>query len=58
MVDALTTYRAAGGGLAFYFVATDETARWQRILTEAGFEPGHYVIENELTQSPQLPRFE
>ena len=58
MVDALTAYREAGGGLALYFVATDETARWNRILTESGFEPGHYVIENELTQSPQLPRFE
>lgn len=58
MVDALKSYREAGGGLALYFVATDEISRWQTIMSESGFEPGHYVIENELTQSPQLPRFE
>ena len=58
MIKALKTYQAAGGGLALYYVATDETARWQKILDEAGFTPGQYVIENELIQSPQLPSFE
>ncbi|MDA8746499.1 hypothetical protein N9N28_17890, partial [Rubripirellula amarantea] len=58
MMESLSKYQQAGGGLALYFVDTDETSRWQKILSESGFEPGHYVIENELTQSPQLPRFE
>ncbi|QDT07489.1 hypothetical protein K227x_59160 [Rubripirellula lacrimiformis] len=58
MIESLKRYQAAGGGLALYFVSADETTRWKRILSDAGFEPGHYVIENELTQSPQLPRFE
>jgi len=58
MVDALQEYRESGGGLALYYVATEDTARWKKILDMAGFEPGQYIIENELTPSPQLPQFD
>lgn len=58
MVESLKRYRNKGGGLALYFVANDETPRWQAILDESGFEPGHYIIENDLVASPQLPRFD
>jgi hypothetical protein len=58
MLDALTSYRKQGGGLALYYVAKEETPRWQEILGRAGFEPGSYVIESTLVAHPQLPRFE
>tara|TARA_R110002049_G_scaffold309101_2_gene516882 strand:+ start:1470 stop:2168 length:699 start_codon:yes stop_codon:yes gene_type:complete len=58
MLDALRRYRETGGGLAMYFVGKEQTSVWDRILKEAGFERGHYIIENELTESPQLPRMD
>lgn len=58
MVASLSTYREAGGTLALYYVGTEQTARWQRILAMAGFEQGSYVIENELSSNPQLPRLD
>lgn len=58
LMESLTSYRQQGGGLALYFVAEEQIAVWQNILNEAGFEPSHYIIENELVASPQLPRFD
>ncbi|WP_050769461.1 hypothetical protein [Blastopirellula marina] len=58
MLDSLKRYRAQGGGLALYFVSQEETARWRRILSDAGFEPGQYVIEHEMVANAQLPRFD
>lgn len=58
LLESLTRYREQGGGLALYYVAEDEAGRWQGILEEAGFEPGHYIIENDLVANPQLPKFD
>lgn len=58
MMKSLRRYADNGGGLALYFVARDQVQPWRQILSEAGFEPGHFIIENDLTSSPQLPRFE
>jgi len=58
MLDALTGYQQQGGGLALYYVAKEETSRWQDILDRAGFQPGSYLIESALVSRPQLPRFE
>lgn len=55
--DSLKRYQSLGGGLALYFVAESERARWNNLLQEAGFTSGHYVIESDLSASPQLPRF-
>jgi len=57
LLDSLNAYREVGGGLALYYVASDEVPRWRRILDKAGFEPGQFVIENELTENPRLPEF-
>jgi len=57
MLKELKQYREAGGALALYFVANEQTPRWRKILDEAGFEPGQFVIENELTSTPRLPQF-
>lgn len=58
MLDSLKKYREQGGGLALYFVSQEETARWRRILSDAGFEPGSYVIEHEMVAQAKLPRFD
>ncbi len=58
MMESLKRYRAKGGGLALYFVAHDERQRWHALLQEAGFPPGHYIIEGQLSANPQLPRFD
>ncbi|MEO8165590.1 MAG: hypothetical protein ABI619_09355 [Betaproteobacteria bacterium] len=57
MLESLKTYQQRGGSIALYFVAETETARWARILSMAGFQPGHDVIENQVTSSPRLPTF-
>ncbi|MCG6157619.1 hypothetical protein [Rubinisphaera margarita] len=56
--DSLRRYQAKGGGLALYFVAESERERWNELLRETGFQPGHYVIESSLAANPQLPRFD
>lgn len=58
MLEALKSYQQLGGGLALYFVDQNETSRWQRILDEAGFEPGQYVIQSSLVDRPTLPRLD
>ena len=58
MTDALRDYQSRGGALALYFVAESEAPRWKAILNEAGFEPGHFIVENSLSASPQLPQFD
>lgn len=58
MVDSLKIYRQAGGALALYYVDGSQTARWREVLSMAGFEEGSYVIENELSSTPLLPRFD
>lgn len=55
---SLSNYRQQGGGMALYFVAEEQMLEWQSLFDEAGFEPGHYIIENELVASPQLPQFD
>lgn len=57
MLESLSTYQKRGGALALYCVDPAETPRWRKILTEAGFAPGQFVIENALVESPQLPSF-
>ncbi len=58
LLEALKDYQQRGGALALYFVADDEIDRWHRILKTAGFEPGMYLIENDIVENPQLPRFD
>ncbi len=58
MIESLTKYQQRGGGLALYFVATEENTRWEQIMAASGFQPGHFIIENELNSTPQLPRFD
>ncbi len=58
MMDALRNYQSRGGALALYFVSETEAPKWKSMLNEAGFEPGHFVVENELSASPQLPQFD
>jgi hypothetical protein len=58
MMESLKRYQSEGGALALYFVANEQARHWQSLLNEAGFEPGHYVIENDLVAKPQLPRFD
>lgn len=58
MLSELKAYRAKGGTLAMYYVALDETKRWGKILNLAGFEPGQYVICNDLVETPELPMFD
>ncbi|QDT57084.1 hypothetical protein Pan44_51500 [Caulifigura coniformis] len=56
--ESLRKYQERGGALALYFVAESERERWNGLLNDAGFRPGYFVIESELTSSPRLPRFE
>ncbi len=56
--ESLRKYQERSGALALYFVADSERERWNGLLEEAGFRPGYYVMESELTSSPRLPRFE
>lgn len=58
MFRSLKHYRELGGALALYYVANDEVASWKELLGEAGFEPGYYTIENEISASPSLPTFD
>lgn len=58
MLSALQSYSKAGGGVALYFVAEDQKAPWRDLLLEAEFTAGSYVIEGQLSESPQLPSFE
>ncbi|WP_236696540.1 hypothetical protein [Rhodopirellula islandica] len=57
MLESLTRYREHGGNLALYYVAQDEVWRWKEIIERAGFEPGQFVINNDLTSRPELPEF-
>jgi len=57
LMTSLTSYREQGGGLALYFVDSNQMSIWQGIIDEAGFPRSHYVIENELVATPQLPHF-
>ena len=58
MYASLKNYSQAGGGVALYFVAEDEKPRWRELMKLAKFPVGSFVIEGELTESPQLPSFE
>lgn len=58
MLTSLTKYRERGGALALYFVDQDEMPRWRKIIGEAGFTPGMYVVEDELVETPLLPKFD
>ena len=57
MLDSLTRYRESGGNLALYYVAQAEVGRWNEIIERAGFQPGQFVINNELNSNPDLPSF-
>lgn len=56
--SALKTYQAGGGGLALYYVDVDETPRWTELLDRCGFARGQYVIANELSDVPPMPRMD
>jgi hypothetical protein len=58
MFLALQSYADSGGGLALYFVAEDQKQLWSDLLEQAGFSQGSYVIEGQLSESPQLPSFQ
>ncbi|MEM9409500.1 MAG: hypothetical protein AAGA30_00135 [Planctomycetota bacterium] len=58
MLESLKIYAKSGGGIALYFVAEEEKPRWRKIMDLAEFKPGSFVIEGQLTESPQLPSFE
>ncbi len=58
MLESLKKYSQAGGGMALYFVADDEKPRWRKILKQAEFPPGTYVLEGRLSETPQLPRLD
>jgi len=58
MLESLETYAKTGAGVALYFVDEDEKSRWRQIMKKAGLAQSRYVIEGELTESPQLPSFD
>lgn len=58
MLLSLANYQRSGGGLAIYFCHHDLMPQWHDLLRRAGFQPGFYIIENNLSASPQLPSFE
>ncbi|MEZ6081067.1 MAG: hypothetical protein R3C56_37005 [Pirellulaceae bacterium] len=58
MLASLERYRERGGALALYYVAIEEITRWREVMTRAGFEPGYFVIENEINANPKLPDFQ
>ncbi len=58
MLDSLKKYSKAGGGVALYFVADDEKPRWRKILKQAEFALGTYVLEGRLSETPQLPKLD
>lgn len=58
MLNSLKAYQKRGGGLGLYFVSQAEVARWRRILSDAGFTDGQFVIEHEMVANVQLPRFD
>ena len=58
MFNSLKTYSDSGGGVALYFVAEDEKTRWRQLLQKAKFPQGSFVIQGQLTETPQLPNFE
>ena len=58
MIESLTRHRKRNGGLALYYVSPDQASTWRQIMADAGFEPGQFVIETELSESPQLPQLD
>ncbi|HBE71056.1 MAG TPA: hypothetical protein DDW52_23160 [Planctomycetaceae bacterium] len=58
MIESLREYRERGGALALYYVGTEEMPRWESILAESGFSSNDYLIQGELTATPQLPKFD
>ncbi len=58
MLDSLSAYQQRGGALALYYVANEEIARWREVISRAGFEPGFYTIETEISAKPRLPDFQ
>ncbi len=58
MLLSLANYQRSGGALALYYVHHDLMPQWHGLLRKAGFQPGYYIIENNLSASPQLPSFE
>jgi len=57
MIESLSTFRKMNGGMALYYASPDENSRWELIFKKAGFQPEYYVIENTLSENPQLPSF-
>ncbi|GAB5407354.1 MAG: hypothetical protein Aurels2KO_55850 [Aureliella sp.] len=58
MIESLREYRERGGALALYYVGAEEMPRWEKILAESGFTSKDYLIQGELTATPQLPKFD
>ncbi|MEZ6137025.1 MAG: hypothetical protein R3C53_19190 [Pirellulaceae bacterium] len=58
MIAELSSFASKGGALALYYVADSEMGRWRDIVDRAGFADNHYIIENYLSERPELPMFE
>ncbi len=56
MIASLSVYREMNGAVALYYADPERNSHWQSIFKKAGFEPGYYVIENRLSENPQLPK--
>lgn len=52
LLTSLKRYQQLGGGLALSYVADSEISRWQSAFSNAGFEPGTYIIENNIVETP------
>lgn len=58
MLEELKRYQQRGGAIALYYVDLEQVDLWKRILEAAKFEPGMFVISNDLVEDPQLPSFD
>ena len=58
LVKSLQQYQEKNGAMALYYVSQNEVSAWRQVLVEAGFESGQFVIETELSESPQLPQLD
>lgn len=58
MLEELEAYQARNGAIGLYYVDLGEIALWNRVLAHAGFEPGDFVITNDLVEDPPLPSFD
>lgn len=58
MLAELKVYQKLGGALALFYVDREQVDLWKRIFAAAKFEPGMFMISNDLVEDPQLPTFD